>query len=90
MILEPKKIKSVTVSIVSPSICHEVIDWGGGTPSKQKVEVGTTGRGVTKNKMVGWHCQLNGHEFEQALAESKGQGSLACCSPWGHKDSDIT
>ena len=46
VILEPKKIKSVTVSIVSPSICHEVIDWGGGTPSKQKVEVGTTGRGV--------------------------------------------
>ena len=39
--------------------------------------------------MVGWHHQLNGREFEQALGVD-GQGSLACCSPWGHKDSDIT
>ena len=54
-----------------------------------KIE-GRRRRGVTKNKMVGWHCQLNGHEFEQALAESKGQGSLACCSPWGHKELDTT
>ena len=40
--------------------------------------------------MVGWHRQLNGHEFEQILENSKGQGSLACCSPWGHKESDMT
>ena len=33
--------------------------------------------------MVGWHHQLNGHEFEQTLGDSEGQGSLACCSPWG-------
>ena len=33
--------------------------------------------------MVGWHNQLDGHEFEQALEDSEGQGSLACCSPWG-------
>ena len=33
--------------------------------------------------MVGWHHRLNGHEFEQALGDGKGQGSLACCSPWG-------
>ena len=32
--------------------------------------------------MVGWHPQLNRHEFEQTLGESEGQGSLACCSPW--------
>ena len=38
--------------------------------------------------MVGWHHQLNGHEFEQALGEGERQGSLACCSPWGHKESD--
>ena len=40
--------------------------------------------------MVGWHHQLNGHEFEQALGDSEGQGSLACCSPWGCKELDMT
>ena len=40
--------------------------------------------------MVGWHHQLNGHEFEQALGDCEGQGSLECCSPWGHKESDMT
>ena len=40
--------------------------------------------------MVGWHHQLNGHEFEQALGDGEGQGSLACCSPWGHKELDMT
>ena len=45
---------------------------------------------MTDDEMVGWHHQLNGHEFEQALEDSEGQGSLACCSPWGHKESDTT
>ena len=40
--------------------------------------------------MVGWHHRLNGHEFEQALGVGEGQGSLVCCSPWGHKESDMT
>ena len=40
--------------------------------------------------MVGWHHQLNGHESEKALGDGEGQGSLACCSPWGHKESDTT
>ena len=40
-------------------------------------------KGMTKYEMVGWHHQLNEHEFEQALGDSEGQGSLACCSPWG-------
>ena len=40
--------------------------------------------------MVGWHHRLNGHEFEQALGDGEGQGSLVCCSPWGHKDLDTT
>ena len=43
---------------------------------------------ATEDKMAGWHHQLNGHEFEQTLGDSEGQGSLACCSPWGHKESD--
>ena len=45
---------------------------------------------MTEEEMVGWHHRLNGHEFEQALGDSEGQGSLVCCSPWGHKESDMT
>ena len=40
--------------------------------------------------MVGWHHQLTGHEFEQTPGVGDGQGGLACCSPWGHKESDMT
>ena len=40
--------------------------------------------------MIGWQNQLNRHEFEQALRDDEGQGRLACCSPWGHKESDMT
>ena len=40
--------------------------------------------------MVGWHQRLEGHESEQALGVGDGQGSLACCSPWGHKELDST
>ena len=40
--------------------------------------------------MVGWHHQFNGHEFEQTLGDGEGQGSLACCSDGGHKESDMT
>ena len=45
---------------------------------------------MTEDKMVGWHHQLNGQEFEQDLADGEGQGSLACCSPWGSKELDMT
>ena len=45
---------------------------------------------MTEDEMVGWHHQLNGHEFEQALGDSEEQGSLACCSPWGQEESDMT
>jgi len=47
-------------------------------------------KGTTEDKMVGWHHRLDGHEFEQALGVGDGHGSLACCSPWGHKESDST
>ena len=40
--------------------------------------------------MVGWHHQLNGHEFEQALGDGEGQGNLPCCGPWGHKELGTT
>ena len=47
-------------------------------------------KGMTEDEMVGCHHQLNGHEFEQSLGDGEGQGSLACCSPWGCKVSDTT
>ena len=46
--------------------------------------------GKTEDEMVGWHHQLNGHEFEKALGVADGQGSLVYCSPWGPKESDMT
>ena len=45
---------------------------------------------MTKDEMVGWHHRLNGHESEQAPGVGDEQGSLACCSPWGRKESDMT
>ena len=45
---------------------------------------------MTEDEMVGWLHQFNGHEFEHAPGVGDGQGSLACCSPWGHKESDMT
>ena len=53
-------------------------DWG-------KEETGTT-----ENEMGGWHHWLNGHEFEQTPGGGEGQGSLVCCSSWGHKELDMT
>ena len=47
-------------------------------------------KGMTEDGMVEWHHWVNGHEFEQALGADDGQGSLECCSPWGHKESDTT
>ena len=46
--------------------------------------------GKIEDEMVGWHHQLNGLESEQALGDSEGQGSVVCCSPWGHKELDTT
>ena len=47
-------------------------------------------KGTTEDEMVGWHHRLEGHEFEQAPVVGDGQGSLACCSPWGRKELDTT
>ena len=44
---------------------------------------------MTEDEMVGWHHQLNRHEFEQTPRDGDEQGSLVCCSPWGHKESDM-
>ena len=45
---------------------------------------------MTEDGMAGWHHRLNGHELEQAPGDGGGQGSLACCSPWGRKESEMT
>ena len=47
-------------------------------------------KGATENEMVGWHHRLNGQKSEQTLGDGEGQGSLACCIPWGRKESDTT
>ena len=47
-------------------------------------------KGAIEDEMIGWHHQVNGHEFKQPPGDTEGQGSLACCSPWGHKQSDTT
>ena len=47
-------------------------------------------KGAAEDEMVGWHHRLNGHEFEQTLEDSEGQGTVACCSPRGRKETDTT
>ena len=47
-------------------------------------------KGMAEDELVGWYHRLNGHEFEQALGVSNGQGSLVCCSPWDHKELDTS
>ena len=47
-------------------------------------------KGTTEDEMVGWHHQVNGRESEQTPGVGDGQGGLACCSPWGRKESDST
>ena len=58
------------------------------TPTLGKIE--GRRRGVTEDKMVGWHHRLYGHEFEQAPGIGDGQGGLVCSIPWGHKESNMT
>ena len=45
---------------------------------------------MTEDEMTGWHHQLDGHEFEQALGVGDGRGGLACCGPWGRKESGLS
>ena len=45
---------------------------------------------MTENEMIGWHHRLDGHEFGWTLGVGDGQGGLACCGSWGHKEPDMT
>ena len=53
-------------------------------------DCGQEEKGATEDEMVGWHHQLNELEFEQTPGDGEGQGSLECCSPWGHRELDTT
>ena len=52
--------------------------------------MGQEEKGTTEDEMAGWYHQLNGHEFEWTPGVGDGQGGLACCDSWGHKESDMT
>ena len=86
-------------------ICYAVIDTEAKTPilwlpdaksqlsekdSDARKDWGQEEKRMTDNEMVRWHHWPNGHKFEQTPGDSKGQGSLTCCRPWGHKESHIT
>ena len=73
----------IEASILWP---HEVKNRLIGKDPEAGKNLGQQEKGMTEGEMVGGHHRLNGHEFEQTLGDSEGQGSLACCSPWGHRD----
>ena len=58
--------------------------------SRSVINWGQEEKRVAEDEMIGWHQQLNGCEFEQIPIDNEGQGSLVCCSPWGHKELDMT
>ena len=60
------------------------------TPPRLKCLPATPGEGAAEDEMVGWHHRFSGHESEQTPGDGEGQGSLACCSPWGCKELDTT
>ena len=64
--------------------------WLIGKDSDAEKDWGQEEKGMTEDEMVGWYHWLDGHEFEQALGNGEGQRSLASCSPWGHKELDMT
>ena len=68
----------------------DVKSWLTGKDPDARKDWGQGVKGVTENEMVGCHHQLIGYESVQTPADSEGQGSLACCSPWGHKELDTT
>ena len=67
-----------------------VKSWLNGKDSDAGRDWGQEEKGTTENEMAGWHHRLDGLEFVKAPGVGDGQGSLACCSPWSHKESDMT
>ena len=69
---------------------HDVKSWLSGKDPDAGKDWRQEQKGTTEDEVVAWHHRLNGHEFEQALGDGDGQGSLVCFSPWGCKESDMT
>ena len=81
------------LGLVTSSIIRIISDsksWLIGKDPDAGKDWGQEEKGMTEDEVGGWHHWLNGQEFEQALGDSEGQGSLACCSPQGHGESDTT
>ena len=74
----------------APVLRPDVKNWLVGKDSDAGKDWRREQKGMTEDEMVGWHHRLDGHEFEWPLGVIDGQGSLACCSPWSHKESDTT
>ena len=75
----------------APILClPDAKNWLIGKDPDAGKDWGQEEKGATEDEISGWHHQLNGHEFEQTLGDGKGQGSLACCSPWSPKELDTT
>ena len=68
----------------------DVTNWLNGKDPEAGKDWRQEEKGMTEHEMVGWHHQLDGHEFEQAPGVGDGQAGLACCSPWDHKKLDTT
>ena len=68
----------------------DVKSWLTGKDPDAGKDWGQEEKETTKDETVGWHHLFNGHEFEQTLGDTEEQGSLVCCSPWGHKELDMT
>ena len=77
-------------TLESPLDSEEItpVNLKGNQPWRIRLKAG--GKGMTEDKMVGWHHWLNGQEFEQPLGDGEGQGSRVYCSPWGHKELEVT
>ena len=84
--------KTLIRSYYSPLILWppDVKNWPTGKDPDAGKDWRQEAKGMTEDEIVGWYHRLNGHEFEQALGVSDGQGSLAWCSPRGHKELDMT
>ena len=68
----------------------DVKSWLSGKDPDAGKDWGQEEKGTTEDKMIGWHHRLNGHGFGWTPGVGNGQGGLACCSSWGHKESDTT
>ena len=67
---------------------HDTKNWLSGKHPDAEKDWGQKEKRLAEDEMVGWLCKLNGHELEQTLGESEGQGGPVCCSSWGYKELD--